>query len=908
MATRILGPTGSTRRRWSFLSCLFAALALGMLFIAGALGTPPQTNPPGYFELDKNAVNNQSTYHQGTLLSSIKNATALTFDICEKTPVLPGEKLLTTVDAGAKLRIDGEVMTLVSVDAPKQPPAGGCKFSDPNDTAADVATYHVTRGAGATSHPATSDVTREVTGTEATNPGTDWDVVQHDVQLNPPTDANPNPCQNSANGGTVIANAVACDWINRAVGGATGAAFTTGGSKDDLNINDCTPSPCTSTSTVTNNWQWANTSVPDADQINDGYAIKFVDPAAESDGKKHQFLYFGADRFATNGSKDFSFWFFQNPVRACGAAGAPQPPTCTAGTFVTDAGLPAEHRVNDILISGTFTQGGAVTTVRVFKWVGSGGDTNGTLNTGPVGPDCVPGGSQDLCNTVNNTTVSSPWAYVGKAAIPSNPQVFYTGAFMEGGIDLTAAGLQGCFSSFMATTRSAPSIGSQDKAFILGKFEACGSSVVTTPAAGADTSTTPPTYAALTDHNSNGIPDIQLSTAGRATVSDTAVLSVTGSDTFTGTLDFHLCGPLSNATSNCAGTGGAAINAAAGTNPVTASGTYHSADTTLTKAGRYCWRSNFTSGTLGVPNASDPPSATSTSLSECFEVLPRTPTLTTTATCSTACNSGSAVNDVAHLGNTAKEPGTGGLGSDGSINAAASTQKFAGGTITFKLYGPASTATCVDPPTTGANLVLTSVVTIVNSTTVGGDGDYNASDGVITGNGGTLNITAPGTYYWIASYSGDSPNTTGPVSTLCGDDGETSLIQKLQPTMDTAQRFVPNDSATVTVASGAGNLDGTVTFYMFVNSASCQGGDLTKADYTSAAIDVTVDGTPNPGTAGLSKTVSSGNTTAYSTTGTTFSWIVKYQSNNSGHFDVTSACTNETSSITINNGSQSNSS
>jgi hypothetical protein len=294
-------------------------------------------------------------------------------------------------------------------------------------------------------------------------------------------------------------------------------------------------------------------------------------------------------------------------------------------------------------------------------------------------------------------------------------------------------------------------------------------------------------------------------------------------------------------------------------------------------------------------------------LSECFEVLPVTPQLTTTATCATACNSGSAVDDTGHLSGTAKEPGTGGLG-DGSINAAASTQKFAGGTITFKLYGPASTATCVNPPDTGANLVLTSVVTITNTTLVGGDGDYKASDGVITGNGGTLTLTTPGTYYWVASYSGDSPNTTGPVATACGDTGETSLIQKLQPTMDTAQRFVPNDSATVTVASGAGNLDGTVTFYMFVNSASCQGGDLTKADYTSGAIDVTVDGTPNPGTAGLSKTVSSSNTTAYSTTGTTFSWIVKYQSNNSGHFDVTSACTNETSSITINNGSTSNSS
>ena len=902
--TRLIGPPRSRRRHWTFLGCLIAMLSVGMVFIGGALGTPPQQNPPGYFELDKNVVNDQLTYHEGTLLNAIRNTTDTTFQICEKKPVLPNEQQLTTADAGAKLRIDGEVMTLVSVASPKAGPAGGCKFTDPTDVTQNVATYTVTRGANPTAHPAASDVTREVT---AATPGTDWDVVYNDVTANPPTANHPNPCSQSTNGGTVIANAVACDWINRAVGGATGAAFTTGGSKDDLDINTCVPSPCTAASVVTNNWQWANTSVPDADQINDGYAIKFVDPVAEADGKKHQFLYFGADRYATNGSKDFSFWFFQNPVNAD-----------ASGDFLNDAGLPAEHKVNDILISGTFTQGGAVTTVRVFKWAGSGGDFNppsGTLNTGPVGPDCVPGGSQDLCNTVNNTTINSPWTYVGKAAISSNPQVMYNGAAMEGGIDLTAAGLQGCFSSFMATTRSAPSIGSQDKAFILGRFEACGSTLTTTPAGAANTSTSPPTYTALTDTNSNNIPDTQLSTAGRATVSDTAVLSVTGQDTFTGTLDFHLCGPFtsSDTTSNCAGTGGAAISAA-GSSTVTANGTYHSADTTLTKAGRYCWRSNFASNTTGVPSASDPPNATSTSLSECFEVLPVTPTLTTTATCpaATPCNSGSAVDDTGHLGNTAREPGTGGLGSDGSINALSTTQKKAGGTITFKLYGPASSPTCVDPGGTGtANLVRTSVVTITNSTTVGGDGDYKASDGTITkpdGTSGTLSITTPGTYYWIATYSGDSPNTTGPVSTSCGDTGETSVIQKLQPTMDTAQNFVPNDSATVSVASGAGNLDGTVTFYMFVNSATCQGGDLTKADYTSSAIDVTTDGTPNKGTAGLTKTVTSSNTTAYSTTGTTFSWIVKYHSNATGHFDVTSGCTNETSSITISNGSQSNTS
>ncbi|MEA2612671.1 MAG: hypothetical protein QOI52_630, partial [Chloroflexota bacterium] len=112
------------------------------------------------------------------------------------------------------------------------------------------------------------------------------------------------------------------------------------------------------------------------------------------------------------------------------------------------------------------------------------------------------------------------------------------------------------------------------------------------------------------------------------------------------------------------------------------------------------------------------------------------------------------------------------------------------------------------------------------------------------------------------------------------------------------QRFTPNDSATVTVASGAGNLLGTVNFQLFVNNSTCTG----TADYDSGAITAT-GGTPNPGTAGLTKTVSSNNTTAYVTSGTTFSWLVTYTpaTAETGHFGVTATCNAENSSITLTN-------
>ena len=218
---------------------------------------------------------------------------------------------------------------------------------------------------------------------------------------------------------------------------------------------------------------WTDGSVPDADDISDGYAAKYEGPnpcpANQTVGCDHQFLYFGADRVAVNGSKDFGFWFFKSEVSLN-----------ANGTFN------GKHTVGDILLLGTFTGGGATTNIRIFSWVGSGGNTNGSLNTQGAFGDCVPGAAgNDGCNTVSNTTIHSPWAYQSKIS-GSPADTIYSGGSMEGGVDLTALHLQGCFSTFVAETRSAPSIGAQLKDFLLGRFEACGSTLTTTPQDAAD--------------------------------------------------------------------------------------------------------------------------------------------------------------------------------------------------------------------------------------------------------------------------------------------------------------------------------------------------------------------------------------------------------------------------------------
>ena len=127
------------------------------------------------------------------------------------------------------------------------------------------------------------------------------------------------------------------------LGGQT--IFTTGGSKDDLDIS---------------NWRHSGGNVPPKDEITNAYA------AAYQSGTD-TYVVFGADRFAQNGDAVIGFWFFQNAI-------SPITTGPNAGTF---SGV---HKNGDILILSDFTQGGGEVTIRVFKWNSPGGAIDGTLD------------------------------------------------------------------------------------------------------------------------------------------------------------------------------------------------------------------------------------------------------------------------------------------------------------------------------------------------------------------------------------------------------------------------------------------------------------------------------------------------------------------------------------------------
>src|SRR3954462_3869855 len=57
MAGKVIGPTGSRRRRWLFLCTSFAAIAIAVLVIPSAFAV----HNTGYFELDGNAASTSGT-------------------------------------------------------------------------------------------------------------------------------------------------------------------------------------------------------------------------------------------------------------------------------------------------------------------------------------------------------------------------------------------------------------------------------------------------------------------------------------------------------------------------------------------------------------------------------------------------------------------------------------------------------------------------------------------------------------------------------------------------------------------------------------------------------------------------------------------------------------------------------
>lgn len=264
------------------------------------------------------------------------------------------------------------------------------------------------------------------------------------------------------------------DWNSFAPGGvphtdkATGIVADTvpavfrNGSKDTLDIST---------------WRFDLGSSPPKDDMLHAYAAAYkatADSVSKTDPPTSSvddlLIYFGADRAAFNGTASLGFWFFKNPIERNNAN----------GTFVVPGTTTlATHTEGDTLVAFEYTNGGAVTDVRIFKW------TSGTLTPQlpliSLGQTTTSGVFCDSNDKVCGSTNKDP-------IILASGETVKAGQFFEAGINITReVGGDGCFSSFMATSRSATTENASIKNFILSPgFQTCRIGISVTKACDLD--------------------------------------------------------------------------------------------------------------------------------------------------------------------------------------------------------------------------------------------------------------------------------------------------------------------------------------------------------------------------------------------------------------------------------------
>jgi hypothetical protein len=389
-------------------------------------------------------------------------------------------------------------------------------------------------------------------GTPPSTGADDWDRVCHEVTITKDTtNSIPDQCASASN----TTNSSAVSFTQEPLRAST--IFTGGGSKDPQNVSA---------------WKWKDGAggLPDKDNLRDSFAVRYSRPItpecpAIGTATTCELLYFGSDRFDNSGDAQEGFWFFQNHV------------SLLNGQFVDDNGDPAVHEVGDLLILSDFSNGGDVSTINVYQWVGTGGDTNGTLDSlgGGTNRTCGVQAVDPFCGIVNPTNGTvAPWSFTDK----SGNHTFLNGEFYEGGVNLSALSdeiASECFASFSSETRSSTSPTATLKDFVLGDFGNCVATMSTQVSATADV-------------------------APGTAVHDTA--TVEGNQptkTPSGDVTFFLCSFAAGSTDLCDASDSAHTGTSIGTGTLSGTGATASANspnvnsTTPLAPGRYCFRAEW---------------------------------------------------------------------------------------------------------------------------------------------------------------------------------------------------------------------------------------------------------------------------------------------------------------------------
>jgi hypothetical protein len=278
-----------------------------------------------------------------------------------------------------------------------------------------------------------------------------------------------------------------------------------------------------------------------------------------------------------------------------------------------------------------------------------------------------------------------------------------------------------------------------------------------------------------------------------AAVKDTAALA--GGHSPTGTITFNLYGP--SATANCSTT---AVDTEKVT--VTGDGSYTSPSFTPAQTGTYWWTASYNG------DANNSPAATNCG-DEQVAISQAAPAIATTPNASgTGIAGGTAVKDTATL-------------SDGDNPT---------GTITFNLYGPSGTASCTSTPV------------FTDTETVSGGTATSAS----------FTPSQAGTYYWTASYNGDTNNN--PAATTCGDEQVTIGPHIYWATGSTIMQANLDGTGVTTLVTGQddpGAVAVDSSHIYWVNSTDANGdlnsGTVMEANLDGTGVTTLVTGQDDPG-------------------------------------------------------------
>jgi len=385
-------------------------------------------------------------------------------------------------------------------------------FAVPAHAVHDIGVFELDTGAG---------------GANAVNqaaPGDDWDNVCYQVAIDAGATATAAQAKCTASTGTTGSTAVS--WT--AEMNQNSSIFSGGGSKDPSDISQ---------------WAYKNDAggLPDKDNLEHAFAARYNPTVSDgscgkaadntTDLTSCDVIYFGSDRFDNSGDAQQGFWFLQNQIdtgatKSGGGFGF----TCTS----TSCSSGAFHKNGDLLIVSDFSNGGTTSTITVYKW-----DTSCTKTTGTCGDtnlrrlatsnNALCGGQahDPFCGITNFTTTDLPWDFTDKSGTPSNGAL--TGELFEAGINLSSPQINlggECFATVVSETRSSTSTTAVLKDFVLGSFGKCESGVAT---------------------SQNWLPN------------DSATVTVTGTNSWGGTVDFTLYDGPDCGVKNADGTAGPTV-------------------------------------------------------------------------------------------------------------------------------------------------------------------------------------------------------------------------------------------------------------------------------------------------------------------------------------------------------------